>query len=407
MSDVIIAKLDEMSQKAEANKTAIEQKFTEQVEGLKSEIKVVSERNEELKGELTELKKKQGALKLEPSQKSFNQVISESVEKSHDAIQKFIRKESKSFNLEIGEFNQKAVGDVSTANVTGGNVWGAQYRSGIIMNQNQIVHARQLLTVSNAGPGTDYYFMKENGAGEGAPANVAEKTAAAAATTTATGLLPAFDVDLVESSVKFETIGGVMPISYKALNNIPGLVSFLQKRIPEKLMDVEDAQIWYGDGASPNLKGILTAGNFAAGSAAGPTVLSEKIIADLKVYEDTYKRTANAIVMRPADYWSFFLQKASGSGEYNLPQNVVFVGGQLYIGGVPVYKTTSLVANDYVIGDFNLGAELLVQQGMSLEFFREDGNNIRTQQVTARILETVALPVFGNNFFLKGSSALA
>jgi hypothetical protein len=71
-----------------------------------------------------------------------------------------------------------------------------------------------------------------------------------------------------------------------------------------------------------------------------------------------------------------------------------------------VFKTTSLTANDYVVGDFNLGAELLVQSGMSLEFFREDSTNVRTQQVTVRILETVALPVFGSNYFLKGSSAL-
>lgn len=400
----VIAKLDDMIQKGEANKQALEQKFSQELNGVKSEIKsdvesvktsvsVVKDELDTIKGEFNEMKKKNGALKVTESQKSLQDVIAENVEKNHDTIQKFIRKEIKEFGMDLGAFNQKAVADVSTANVTGGTVWGAQYKPGIITNPNQITHIRQLLSVSPAGPGTDYYFMKENGAGEGAPAPVAEAATASQ-----------FDVDLVESSVKFEQISGFMVASNKSLNNIPGFVSFLQKRIPEKLMDVEDAQILYGDGSTPNIKGILTAGNYTAGSAAGATALVEKIINDLSTLEDTHKRLANGIAMRPADYYTFFKNKASGSGEYDLPQGVVFVNGVLYILGVPVAKTTALTTNDYVVGDWNMGAELLVQEGLALEFFREDGNNVRKNQVTIRIQETIALPVYGSNYFLLGDS---
>lgn len=385
MSDRVLEALDGLIKKGEKNREIIEQ-----------QIKVVKDEVDTMKGEFTEMKKRNGALKVTASTKSFNEAVGEAVEKKHDTIQRFIRNEVKSFTMELSDFDTKAVADVSTANVTGGNVYGAQYHSGIVVNPNQITHARQLLTVSAAGPGTDYYFMKENGAGEGAPAPVAEGATAAQ-----------FDVDLVESSVKFEQISGFLVASNKSMSNIPGFVTFLQKRLPEKLMDVEDSQIFYGDGSTPNIKGILTAGNFTAGSAAGATALAEKIINDLSTFEDTYKRLANGIALRPADWWSFFRQKASGSGEYDLPKNVLFINGQLYIGGVPVYKTTALTANDYVVGDWNLGAELLVQDGIALEFFREDGNNVRKNQVTIRIQETIALPVFGSDYFLKGSSATA
>jgi HK97 family phage major capsid protein len=182
---------------------------------------------------------------------------------------------------------------------------------------------------------------------------------------------------------------------------------FLKRRVHEKLMDVEDAQILYGDGTSPNIKGILTAGNFTAGSGVGATALVEKIITDLSTFEDTYKRIATGIAMRPADYYGFFLKKASGSGEYDLPQGVNFVNGVLYILGVPVAKTTALTANDYIVGDFQNGAELLVQESMRIEFFEQDGTNVRTNQVTLRVEETIALPVSGSDYFLKGSSALA
>ena len=322
--------------------------------------------------------------------KSFDTVLKESIEAKMDDIQKFNRKEINKFDIEI---DMKAVGDVSTGNVTGSTTWGAQRRGDIIMNPNTMTHVRDLLTVSPAGPGTDYYFMRENGNGEGAPAPVAEGA-----------LKSQFDIDLIEASVKFETIAGFLVTSKKAMLNIPGFLGFLQKRVPQKLMDAEDAQVLYGDGTSPNIKGILTAGNFVAGSAAGPTPLVEKIITDISNFEDTYKRLATGIVMRPKDYFSFFLNKASGSGEYDLPQGVMFVNGILYILGVPVAKTTALTANDYAVGDFQNGADLLIQEAIRLEFFEQDSDNARKNKVTIRVEETIALPVYGPDYFMKGSS---
>ena len=334
--------------------------------------------------------------KIDKADNSWPSLVKKSVEDNNDAIQKFIRKETKTLSMEI-----KAVADFSTANVTGGTVWGAVYRPGIIMNPNQIGHVRNFLPTSPAGPGTDYYFMKENGVGEGAPAFTAEKKVAAA-TDLATGLKPQFDLDLVEASVKFETLAGIMLVSKKAMNNIPGFMSFLSRRVPEKLLDVEDYNILYGDGNTPNLKGILVAGNFTA-STSSATVLVERIIDDISLLEDTYKRMANGIMLRPAAYYSFFKNKSGGSQEYDLPQGVVFVNGVLYIFGIPAFKSTALAATDYIVGDFENGAELLIQESIRLEFFEQDGTNVRTNQTTLRIEETVALPVFGSDYFIKGA----
>jgi HK97 family phage major capsid protein len=390
-------------------------KTTEQMEAVKtSHQKALDDTKTELQNEISaakgtaqkaldaveEARKELAAVKnvrsAETEVKSFDQRVKEAVEEKADDIAKFHKGEIKKITLDIKGVDQKAVAAVSVANVTGTTHWGAQSRPGIIMDPSTSTHMRSLIPVSPSGPGTDYYFMKENGAGEGAPAPTAEG-----------GTKPQFDVDLVESSVKFETIAGWLLMSRKAMNNIPGFVSYLQRRLPTKLMDVEDAQILYGNGTSPNLKGILTAGNFVAGSAAGTTPLAEKIINDLSLLEDTYKRIANGIALRPADYYNFFKAKASGSGEYDLPEGFTFVNGVLYILGVPVAKTTALTAGDYVVGDFINGAELLVQESMRIEFFEQDSTNVRTNQVTVRIEETVALPVYGSNYFVKGSSLLA
>lgn len=403
---------------AEKAKTEIEGQLTEQLKLVNDKIEEVKKLADnaaelkQIKDQMIDLKadyaivlrdfntlqtRVKGSTTLEPEVKGLDARIAEAVEEKHDDIQKFIRKETKKVSIDL-----KAVGAVSTANVTGTTVWGAQYRPGIIMSPDTMVHVRSLLNVSAAGPGTDYYFMKENGAGEGSIAATSETTAAAAATTQATGLKPQFDQDLVESSVKFETIAGWMLMSKKAMNNIPGFIGYLQSRLPERLLNAEDAYALYGTGTSPEIKGLLTSGNFTA-STSSATVLAESIIDDMSLLEDTYKRFANGIVLRPADYFSFFKNKADGSGEYDLPQGFTFVNGVLYILGVPVSKTTALTAGDYIVGDFRNGADLLVQQGMTLEFFEQDSTNVRTNQITVRIEESIAMPVYGSDYFIKGA----
>ena len=101
------------------------------------------------------------------------------------------------------------------------------------------------------------------------------------------------------------------------------------------------------------------------------------------------------------------MNKASGSGEYDLPQGVTFgADGVLRILGIPVGKLQALATNDYIVGDFKGGVEIYQQEAMQIEMFAQDGTNVRTNQVTVRIEETIAMPVYGSNYFIKGSSSL-
>ena len=322
--------------------------------------------------------------------KTMQDQIAEKIEEKHDDLQKFIRKEIKSFDMEL-----KVVGDMSTANVTGGTRYGELYRTGIIQNPNRKVHMDQILPGGSIGPGNSFTFMRENGDGEGAIAPVSEGA-----------LKPQIDLDLVETTVQIETIAAWLRISRKAMTNIPGMVSFLQSRLPEKFRRVLDAQILYGNGVTPQLDGILNTGNFQASTAAATAPLIEKIITDVSVLEDTYERDANGILLRPADYYSFFLNKASGSGEYDLPQGITFVNGQMYLFGIPVWASTAITAPDYVVGDFQNGAQLLTQEAMRLEFFEQDGINVRENKVTVRIEGNYALPVYGDDYFIKGDATV-
>lgn len=292
---------------------------------------------------------------------------------------------NKRFSIQL-----KTVGDVLIANYTGGTRALTVLRPGIIQIPPRKVHVRDLVPNGTIGAGTEFVFMRENGLGEGAIAPVAEGVEK-----------PQIDIDLIESSVKIETIAGWLRVTRKAMNNIPGFLSFLQARLPDKLLRVEDAQLLTGSGVSPNIKGIMTAGNYTSANTSA-TVLIEQLIDSLAQLEDEEERTATGILLRPVDYFGFFKNKATGSGEYDLPQNTSFINGVLYISGVPVFTSTALPADNYIVGDWQMGAQLLIQEGMRIEFFEQDGDNVRTNKITVRIEETIAFPVYGDNYFIVG-----
>lgn len=297
----------------------------------------------------------------------------------------------KSFTVELKGFSKKDAGVITTGNVTGGTRYGQILAPGIIEAPKRKVHIRQLIPIGTAGPGNTYTYMRENGNGEGSITTVSEN-----------GEKPLIDMDLIEATVNFEVIAGRLKVTRKAMNNIPGFISFLNSKLPEKLLRAEDTQLISGDGVSPNISGILDAGNYTA-ATSGADILIEQLIDSIAQLEDDEERDATRIALRPVDYYGFFKNKATGSGEYDLPQNVAFVNGILYISGVPVSPTTAVPSGKYIVGDWQGGAQLLIQEGMKLEFFEQDEDNVKYNRITVRIEETVAFPIYGNDYFIVGN----
>lgn len=319
---------------------------------------------------------------------NFDDVLKEAILGKAKEIEDFRDKKTKSVELEL-----KAVGDFTTSNVTGGNRYGQLFAPQIIDLPSRKMHMDEILPGGTIGAGNSFTFMREVGVGEGEIAPTAEGATKAQ-----------FDLDLEESTVQVETIAGWMRVTRKAMSNIPGFISYLQRRLPQKFRNVLDNQVLYGSGTTPNIKGILTSGNFTASNATITLPLIEKIISDISRLEDAFERNANAIILRPSAYYSFFLNKASGSGEYDLPQGVSIVNGRLFFMGIPAYASTALTGTDYIVGDLE-GAQLLTQESMRIEFFEQDGTNVRENKVTVRIEGNFALPVYGNTYFIKGSTA--
>lgn len=387
----IEAQLKDVKETIEALKKATpktDEATTELIKGLQTQVKELKEAADKNQPVIDASVINKDKTPMDAPPVTLESVIKKSIMESQDDVLKFGRGETKNLVLDI-----KVVGDMTIGNVTGGSRYGQQFAPSIIQGPYRRVHVRDLIPVTQAGPGNTFTFLKENGAGEGAIAPTAE-----------TSTKPQIDKDFVEATVNFEFIAGWARLSRKMMNNVPGLVGYLQQRLPEDLLKIEDAQLLYGNGTPPNLKGIGTAGNFTAASS-GATNIEEALIDALSQLEDGNERYATGIVVRPSTYYNFFKNKAAGSGEYDLPQNFVFVNNVLYISGIPVIPSTAVTVGDYFVGDFQQGAQILQQEAMRLEFFYEDGTNVRENKVTVRIEEAIAFPVYGADYFIKGNDA--
>ena len=259
------------------------------------------------------------------------------------------------------------------------------------------VHVRQLLATGSTQSDVVRY-VKESGYSNGAAATAEGTT------------LGQSDFDMTAADANVRKIGTYFRISEEMLADTPQLTSYLSARAPEKLLEVEDAQILSGDGTGANLSGIITdAADFDV-SASGAFYQSVESANEFDVIVAALNQlsllnySADCIMLNPTDFNKILLLKDS-TNKYLKDQ--VYNGLQPSFSGVKVIQNTAIAAGTFLIGNFGIGTQLWVRQGVNVEFFREDGTNVRDGFVTVRVSERVALTNYLPNAFVNGSFATA
>ena len=298
-------------------------------------------------------------------------------------------------NSRSASFELKA--DMTVAADFTGEVIPADRVPGYKFDPTRPVHVRQLLATGSTQSDVVRY-VKESGYSNGAAATAEGAT------------LGQSDFDMTAADANVRKIGTYFRISEEMLADTPQLTSYLSARAPEKLLEVEDAQILSGDGTGANLSGIITdAADFDV-SASGAFYQSvesanefDVIIAALNQLS-LLNYSADCIMLNPTDFNKILLLKDS-TNKYLKDQ--VYNGLQPSFSGVKVIQNTAIAAGTFLIGNFGIGTQLWVRQGVNVEFFREDGTNVRDGFVTVRVSERVALTNYLPNAFVNGSFATA
>ena len=197
-------------------------------------------------------------------------------------------------------------------------------------------------------------------------------------------LKPLIDFSLAESGAKAQVIAGIVVVSRQFIEDL-GVVNvqgWLTSRMTELYQNSLADQILNGNGVSPNLIGLNRVGGFTAATSAATNDLEQLVAGILQMR--TSGRRPTGIVINPDDLGRILLNKASGSGSFDVPSYVtISATGDVSVLGVPVITEPGQVLGRYNILD---ASRMLmgIRENFRIQAFEQDSDNVRTNKITFR-----------------------
>lgn len=210
---------------------------------------------------------------------------------------------------------------------------------------------------------------------------------------------PQSDLSFELKTTTVKTIAHWFRASKQVLADIPLLQSYINGRAIYGLKYVEENQILAGDGTGQNLLGLIpqaTAFNNAL-RKAGDTKIDTLRRAILQVRIAEYR--ASAIALNPIDWADLELTKDS-TGQYIWVN--VQDGGQQRMWRLPVIDTNAVPEGEFLVGAFNIAAQVFDREDANVEVSTEDGDNFTKNMVTIRAEERLAMAVYRPESFVHG-----
>lgn len=276
--------------------------------------------------------------------------------------------------------------ELTSGTGAGGDLIIPQRVAGIITPNNRTLRVRDLLpkgpTTSNA-----IDFVQESGFTNSA-APVAEGASK-----------PESQLTFELASAPVRTVAHWLRASRQVLDDVPQLQSYIDTRLRYGLELVEEEQLLAGDGTGSNILGLIPQATAydTTRSRVGDTRIDivRRAMTQLRLSE--YQ--ASAILMHPTDWEEIELTKST-TDEYIWANPRSLVGPTLW--GLPVLDSTSLSEGEFLVGAFNVAAQLWDRQDATVEISTEDADNFTKNLVTIRAEERLALTVYRPESFIYG-----
>lgn len=210
-----------------------------------------------------------------------------------------------------------------------------------------------------------------------------------------------------QSEIKFEiatasvtTIAHWVQATRQILDDVPMLQSYIDGRLRYGLAYAEELQLLNGDGNGTNLNGVYTQ---ATASTANLAVVSAPTKLDVLRYAMLQAALAEfpatGIVLHPTD-WATIETLKDTAGNYIIGDPAAQLQARVW--GLPVVATQAMTVDKFLVGAFQLGAQIFDRQDARVEISTEDSDNFRKNLVTILAEERLALAVYRPEAFVKG-----
>jgi hypothetical protein len=354
-------KIDSLENEVKSTKETFE-KTSKDVSEIKSSLETVSAY---IKQDEVDKKANQDALdKLiseaknnkngKPETKTFSQNFAEAVENNWKDISGELSKGRKAV-LEL-----KSAGDMSiSANLTGDGT--PTYGQSPIILPSQTINFRDLMPTTSS-PNRTYIQHREKTTGEGAPAAQTEGSAKAQ-----------IDVDFEEVKTVNEYVAGFTRFTKQFARELSFFTQTLPRVLIRKFYEAENAKFWSD-----------VVGTSGISTSTGSETDDVKRLIDAIAYQLNANYVPSYVLVNPLQLAR--LNKALyDSQNYSSAAGVVSsANGMLSIAGVPVVSASWVTDDKGLIIDRTY-MERVEVEGLKVEFFEQDSDNVQKNMITARI----------------------
>lgn len=289
--------------------------------------------------------------------------------------------------------------EVKTAiiNATGQNqpLVPADRTAGIISEPNRLLRIRDVLAATGTNSNL-IEFAKENVFTNNAGPQVV-------------GSPEAFEnVTKPESAITFtlateavQTIAHWIPASKQVISDSAQLQGYISGRLIYGLKLKEETQLLAGTGSNGELNGLIT-------QATAYTVQSPQLTNELDIIREAIKQAQLSeyfptnIVLNPQDWYDIDVRKVGSADDRYVVGNPREMSAPR-LWGLPVILSNSITAGTFLLGAFDMGAEIKDRQQSTVEVSRENSDNFVKNMITILAEERIALVVYRPAAFITGS----
>lgn len=206
-----------------------------------------------------------------------------------------------------------------------------------------------------------------------------------AAETTEGQAKPEAGITLTDAQADAATIAHWKKILKQSLEDSAAIRSIVDSHLRYGVLRRLEGQIIAGNGTPPNLRGILnTSGIQTQAFAAGP-VATMLLQAIAKVF--IAEGEADGITLNPVDWANALTEREGGaSGAYLLGGNAAATGSPGFdtptLWGVPAIPNANQPAGHAIVGDWSMGATLLIRSGVRVLMSDSDQDDFIRNRIT-------------------------
>lgn len=225
-----------------------------------------------------------------------------------------------------------------------------------------------LIAQGTATKGNSLDYIEEHGSFDTAAAQVEGELKAEA------------DLEFEDKNDPFATIAHWKKVQKQTLEDAPYIQSILDNRLRYGVFRSVETQIINGNGSAPNLRGIRNRSGIGATTWSGGDIQADKVLDGITAVI-LAEGDPTGIALYPTAWASMLKKKATGGDEQYISGGP-FSPTPLSLWGYPIVPNTGLAADEALVGDWQMGAQLFWRTGIRVLMSDSDGDDFRRNRIT-------------------------